>query len=97
MYKKNQKYMNHDIHPGINVSSSKSMYVLTLKSMCISVTGVKLWNSLDNSLISCKNVHHFKKCYTDRLLNSYVLDHFCQHKLDNKIKHSVCLLLQKIQ
>ena len=23
------KYMNHDIHPGINVSSSKSMYVLT--------------------------------------------------------------------
>ena len=42
--------------------------------MCISVTGVKLWNTLDNSLISCKNVHHFKKCYTDRLLNSYVLE-----------------------
>ena len=45
-----------------------------LKNMCISVTGVKLWNTLDNSLISCKNVHHFKKCYTDRLLNSYVLE-----------------------
>ena len=33
----------------------------------------------DNSLISCKNVHHFKKCYTNRLLNNYVLrvlDHF---------------------
>ena len=47
--------------------------------MCVSVTGVKLWNSLDNSLISCKNVHLFKKCYTDRLLNSFfnvrVLDH----------------------
>ena len=26
---KMSKYMNHDIHPGINVSSSKSMYVLT--------------------------------------------------------------------
>ena len=75
------------------------MYIIrytNLKSMCISVTGVKLWNSLDNSLISCINFHHFKKCYTDRLLNSYVLrvlDHFCQRKLDNKIKHLVCLLL----
>ena len=53
----------------------KQIYVRTnLKSMCISVTGVKLWNYLDNSLISCKNVHHFKKRYTDSLLNSYVLD-----------------------
>ena len=60
MYKKYSEYMNHDIHPGINVGSSKSMYVLT--------------NTLDNSLISCKNVHHLKKCYTDRLLNSYVLE-----------------------
>ena len=42
--------------------------------MCISVTGVKLWNTLDSTLISCKHVHHFKKCYTDRLLNSYVLE-----------------------
>ena len=53
----------------------KQIYACTnLKNMCISVTGVKLWNSLDNSLISCKNVYHFKKRYTDRLLNSYVLD-----------------------
>ena len=53
----------------------KQIYVRTnLKSMCISVTGVKLWNSLENSLISCINVHHFKKCYTNRLLNSYVLE-----------------------
>ena len=53
----------------------KQIYVRTnLKGMCISATGVKLWNSLDNSLISCINVHHFKKCYTNRLLNSYVLE-----------------------
>ena len=53
----------------------KQIYIRTnLKSMCISVTGVKLWNSFDNSLISCKNVHHFKKCYTNRLLNNYVLE-----------------------
>ena len=53
------------------------MYVRTnWKSMCISVTGVKLWNTLDNSLISCKDVHHFKKCYIDRLLISYVLESY---------------------
>ena len=53
----------------------KQIYIRTnLKSMCISVTGVTLWKTLDNSLISCKNVHHLKKCYTDRLLNSYVLE-----------------------
>ena len=34
----------------------KQIYVRTnLKSMCISVTAVKLWNSLDNSWSSCKN------------------------------------------
>ena len=46
----------------------KHIYVRpNLKSMCISVTGVKLWNSLDNSLISCKNVYHFKKRYTGKV------------------------------
>ena len=50
MYTNYSEYMNHDIHPGINVSSSKSMYVLTLKNMCISVTGVKLWNTLEKVL-----------------------------------------------
>ena len=53
----------------------KQIYVrINFKIMCISVTGVKLWNALNNSLISCKKCHHFKKCYTDRLLNSYVLE-----------------------
>ena len=37
MYKHCSKYMNHNIHPGINVSSSKSTYVLTYKIMCVSV------------------------------------------------------------
>ena len=40
--------------------------------MCISITGVKLWNSLDNSMKNCRNVHLFKKYYTNRLLKSYV-------------------------
>ena len=33
----------------------KQIYLRTnLNNMCISVTGVKLWKTLDNSLISCK-------------------------------------------
>ena len=55
----------------------KQIYVRTnFKNniMCISVTGVTLWNTLNNSLISCNNVHNFTKCYTDRLLNRYVLE-----------------------
>ena len=44
----------------------------TLKGMCISITGVKLWNSFDNSLENCRNVHLFKIYYTNRLLKSYV-------------------------
>ena len=53
MYKNYSEYRNHDIHPDINVTSSKSMYVLTFK-MCIFVTGVKLWHTLDNSLVNVK-------------------------------------------
>ena len=44
----------------------------TLKGMCISITGVKLWNSLDNSLTNCRNVNLFKKYYTNRLSKNYV-------------------------
>ena len=33
---------------------TNTMYVVTLKNMCNSVTGVTLWNTLDNSLISFK-------------------------------------------
>ena len=44
----------------------------TLKGMRISITGVKLWNSIDNSMKKCRNVQLFKKYYTNILLKSYV-------------------------
>ena len=51
----------------------KKNYVYTnLKRMCISVKGVVLWNSLDSSLICCRNVHRLKK-YTANILVIYVI------------------------
>ena len=45
-----------------------------LSTMCISINGVKLCNSLDSSVIHCKSVHLFKKNYTFEVLHSYVTD-----------------------
>ena len=48
----------------------KQKYACTnLKTMCISNNGVKLWNSVDSSLIHCKSVHLFKKNYTVQVLH----------------------------
>ena len=38
------------------------------------------------SLISCQNVRHFKKCYTDRLLSVRVLDYFDNINYITKLK-----------
>ena len=51
----------------------KQKYARTnLKTMCISFNCVKLWNSLDSSLIHCKSVHLFKKNYVVQVLHSYI-------------------------
>jgi len=38
----------------------------TLKQICPSVVGVKLWNSLQNDLKCCLNIFQFKKMYKER-------------------------------
>ena len=44
----------------------------TLKSMCISIRGVKLWNSLDSEIINTnKSLHRFKKAVKQHYLNRY--------------------------
>ena len=42
-----------------------------LKSMCISVTGVKLYNKLLDDVKNCKNVKLFVKKCKSKMINSY--------------------------
>lgn len=46
---------------------------ITLKQMCISVQGVKLWTSLDEDLKKCPTLNQFKILYKKK---NYVLHTF---------------------
>ena len=43
----------------------------TLKSQCISVQGIQLWNSLENSIKSAKNILIFRKLYKRKFFQLY--------------------------
>ena len=44
----------------------------TMKSMCISIRGIQLWNSLDEKIIQeCRSLHRFKTCLKQQLLKNY--------------------------
>lgn len=43
----------------------------TMKKYCISICGVKLWNSLHVKLKQCSNIIQFKKIYKDMILTKY--------------------------
>ena len=42
------------------------------KSHCISIKGVKLWNSLDINFVRCKTEYAFKREYKKSIFNKYV-------------------------
>ena len=42
-----------------------------VKSMCISIYGVKLWNSLHTNLTNCRSVQVFKKMYKMHIISLY--------------------------
>ena len=42
-----------------------------LKAMCLSVYGVKLWNTLPGEIKNCTNVDMFKKCLKKHFLSHY--------------------------
>lgn len=43
----------------------------TLKQMCVSVSGVKRWNLLENDLKCCSNILQFKNNYKQKILKVY--------------------------
>ena len=45
-----------------------------LKSMCLSVVGLKYWNSLDINLTNAKSLNCFKKLYKKYIFNCYKLE-----------------------
>ena len=42
-----------------------------LKAMCLSVYGVKLWNTLPDEIKNCSSVNIFKKCLKKHFLSHY--------------------------
>ena len=42
-----------------------------IKSMCISIYGVKLWNSLHTNLTDCKSLQVFKNMYKLHIISMY--------------------------
>ena len=42
-----------------------------LKAMCLSVHGVKLWNTLPDDIKNCTSVNIFKKCIKKHFLSHY--------------------------
>ena len=43
----------------------------TMKSFCVSMAGVKLWNNLSEELKQCPNINQFKVMYKDMLFTRY--------------------------
>ena len=47
-----------------------------IKSMCLSIKGVNLWNALDNNITGCSDICLFKKglnkCYFDKYRSNTV-------------------------
>lgn len=46
----------------------------TLKQMCVSVIGVKLWNSQQKDLKGCTDIFQFKKMYKERQIRQYAYE-----------------------
>ncbi len=43
----------------------------TLNQTCVSVVGVKFWNSLQNDLKTCMNIFKFKKMLKEKIIRIY--------------------------
>ena len=83
MYKAHKKLLPNNLQLLISLDSDRSHITrqsntfkqafarTTLKSRCISVQGIKLWNSLENSIKSAENIFMFRKLYKRRIFQLY--------------------------
>lgn len=82
MYKASNKLLPGNIQKmfyeregGYNLRGKLNLKTLTvrttLKKFCLSICGVKLWNSLNVHLKECPNIIQFKKRYKDMILTRY--------------------------
>jgi hypothetical protein len=60
---------NHDTRQSNNIRQVFAR--TTLKSQCISIHGIKLWNSLDNNIKCAKNIHKFQQMYKKKIFKLY--------------------------
>ena len=70
-----QKLFRIEKHPNYNSRQvgqfSVNRHRTSLKCMCISICGVKLWNSLEMCIKNCKNEYLFKKEYKKMIFKNY--------------------------
>ena len=87
MYKAHKKLLSNNLQLLISLDSDRSHITrqsntnsntfkqvfarTTLKSQCISVQGIKLWNSLENSIKSAKHIFMFRKLYKIQIFQLY--------------------------
>lgn len=68
-------FQDRDAHHEYKLRGTNQLYQpkvrTTLKSMCISVKGVLLWNSLPEEIKMCKNLVQFKKTFKGQVLSNY--------------------------
>lgn len=64
---------------------SKPQIRTNVKQRCLSVQGVKLWNSLDDELKTCKSIGSFKKLYIKK---DYIIQ--SRMNLAASFSHSLC-------
>lgn len=74
----NIQNMFHDrnVHHSYNLRGSNRLYQpktrTTLKSMCISIQGVILWNSLAEELKASTNIVQFKRLFVKNVMSKYM-------------------------
>ena len=73
---------------------------INLKAVCLSVHGVKLWNTLSDAIKNCTSVNIFKKCIKKHFLSHYYTTLHCTESIICtalfEIDHSVIIVIYSI-